>query len=119
MALSTTEKTKILKYLGWALKTIDATSTHYNSIVNSRLINLSNEALVLIRGLLKQIESIDEAMQAALCRFSTSQVGDIKINNAEMEMLKKEYMKRIRELSDMLDIDIERTGGGVNVGVIV
>ena len=119
MALTATEKTKILKYLGWALKTIDATSTHFNSIVNSRLINLTNEALVLIRGLLKQIESIDEAMQAALCRMSTQQVGDIKINQNEMDMLKKEYMKRIRELSDMLDINIERTGASLNIGVVV
>lgn len=118
MALTATEKTKIIKYLGWPLKTLDSGSTHYNSIVNSRLINLTVEAEALIKGLLTRIEKIDSAMESALCRMSTQQVGDIKLNNMEMDQLKKEYIKRIRELSDATDIKIERSGG-VNVGVVV
>lgn len=118
MALTATEKTKIIKYLGWPLKTLDSTSTHFNSIVNARLLNLTAEAEALIKGILKRIESLDDKMEAALCRLSTQQVGDIKLNNMELDQLKKEYIKRIRELSDATDIDIERSGG-VNVGVVV
>lgn len=119
MALSATEKSKILNFLGWPQKTLDSTGTHYNSIVNSRLTNLTAEAEALVKGLLARIQSVYDQMDAALCRLTTSKVGDITLNNEELAMLKKEYMRRIRELSDALDIKVDKSGLNPNISIVV
>ena len=119
MALTDKQKHEVVRYLGWSGKTLISTSTHYNSIVNSRLINLNSIIEQQVVGLLARLDSIVEQMDAARCRFSASEVGDIVLNDKEMAMLRKEYMRWLRELSDLLDIKIEKSGLNPNVGVVV
>jgi hypothetical protein len=119
VALTDKQKHEVVRYLGWSGKTLISDSTHYNSIVNSRLINLNSIIEAEVIGLLARLDSIVEQMDAARCRLSASEVGDIVLNQKELEMLRKEYMRWIRELSDLLDISIEKSGAGVNVGVVV
>ena len=118
MALSDTEKANVVFYLGWSGLTIVSGSTQYNSVVNNRLTNLNDEIERIVRGLLDRLEALDKKLDAASCRLSASEVQDIVLNPDEIRWLKAERRRLIRELSDHLDIPIEKSGG-VNVGVVV
>lgn len=118
MALSDSEKHKVVFYLGWSGLTIVAGSTQYNSVVNNRLTNLNAEIENLVRGILDRLEMFDKKLDAAACRLSASEVQDIVLNKDEIRWLRSERKRLIRELSDHLDIPIEKSGG-VNVAVVV
>ena len=119
MALTDQQKFDIVYFLGWPGKTLIIASTHYNSIVASRLINLNPQIEAQVKGLLARIAAIQKQLDEARCRLAASQVNDIKMNSMEMEQLRKEYLKWIRELSDLLDIKIEKKGYSHNIGLVV
>lgn len=116
MALSTQQQQDIVYYLGWPGKTLLQGSTHYNSVVASRLINLIPEIENQANALVCRIKKIDEVLQASICRMSTLEVQDIKLDPAESAKLRRERRIILSELSDLLDIDVIKRGG-VNVGV--
>ena len=110
MALTSKQKHKVIYYLGWAGLTIVDGSSQYNKVVVDRLgILLNSDIENLIKGLLERLLMIDEALDAAICRLSASTVDNITMNPREIEQLKKERMRLIRELSDHLDIPIEKS----------
>ena len=117
MALTDTQKYKVIFYLGWSGLTLVSTSTQYNSVVNDRVSDLNAEIERLVKGLLARLESLDAKLDAAACRLSASEVQDIVLNPEEIRMLRSERKRLIRELSDLLDIPIEKSGG-VNIGVV-
>ena len=119
MALTDKQKHEVVRYLGWSGKALISDSTHYNSVVASRLTNLNSYIESQVIGLLRRLDSIVEQMDLARCRLSAEEVGDIVLNQKELEMLRKEYYRWLRELSDLLDIKIEKSGMGVSVGVVV
>lgn len=116
MALTSTQQQKIIYYLGWTGKTLIQSSTHYNSYIAARLINLNSDIEAQANTLLGRLDRIDQKLDDALCRMSTKKIGDIELNNGERELLRKERWARIRELSDVMDIPvIKQSGGGFNV----
>jgi len=117
MALSQSEKQEVVYFLGWSGLTLVSGSTQYNSVVNDRLRNLNDDIERLTRGLLARIKSLDVKLEAALCRVSTSEVDNIVLNKDEIPMLRKERMRLIWELSDHLDIPIEKSGSGIKAVV--
>lgn len=117
MQLTQAEKHDVVYFLGWSGLTIVTGSTQYNSVVNDRMANLNDYIADLVRGLLARLKSVDLKLEAALCRVSTKEVDNIVLNPDEIPMLRKERMRLIRELSDHLDIPIEKSGGG-NVQVV-
>lgn len=118
MALSSQQKADILFHLGWPIKTLDSTSTDYNKIIVDRLANISAEGEVITLRLLNRINKMDTALEDAICRLSAKRVGDIETNEYELESLRKEKLKLLRELSDLLDIPLDRQGsGGIKVCV--
>lgn len=119
MALTAKQKHKIVFYLGWSGLTLVSGSTQYNSVVNDRLgPTLNSEIESLVKVILEKLENVDEKLEEALCRLAASSVDNLEMNPHEIEMLKKERMRYIRELSDHLDIPITKSGG-VNVTVKV
>lgn len=119
MALSDKQKHEVVYYLGWPGKTLITTSTHYNSIVASRLDNLNSYIENQVKGLLARLAAIQAQLDEARCRLSASEVGDIKLNAEELAMLRKEYMRWLKELSDLLDIKIEKSGVSNMIGICV
>lgn len=117
MALTDAQKHKVVFVLGWSGLTIVANSTQYNSVVVDRLSNLNAEIEKIVKGILARIDSLDLKLDAAACRLSASEVQDIVLNPEEIRMLRSERKRLIRELSDHLDIPIEKSGG-VNIGVV-
>lgn len=118
MALSSQQKADILFHLGWPIKTLDSTSTDYNKIIVDRLANLSAEGEVIAVRLINRVNRMDTALEEAICRLAAKRVGDIETNEYELENLRKEKLKILRELSDLLDIPMDRQGGGgINVCV--
>lgn len=118
MSLSTQQMQDIIYYLGWPGKTILADSTHYNSVIYSRLINLIPEIEAQANSLVSRIKEIDEVLRCSINRASTLEVQDIKLNPEERLILRRERTKIIGELSDLLDIDIMKSGGGSMVGLV-
>lgn len=119
MALTSKQKHKIVFYLGWSGLTLVVNSTQYNSVVNDRLGSTLNADIEnLVKGLLERLETLDKALDEAICRLAASVVDNITMNPKEIEMLKRERMRLIRELSDHLDIPIEKSSGN-NMSVVV
>ncbi len=118
MAFTTQQMQDIIYYLGWPGKTILQASTHYNSVVYSRLINLIPEIELQAAALIKRIKDIDSVLVQSIARASTLEVQDLKINPYERESLRKERRKIIAELSDLLDIDIMKSSGGGQIGLV-
>jgi hypothetical protein len=116
MALTATQQQQVIKFLGWTGKTLIPESTHYNSYIFDRLQNLNPDIEAQSIEILGWLLAIDAKLFAALDRMSAREVGDIKINERESDLLRKERWRRIRELSDLLDIVVvKQSGGSINV----
>lgn len=116
MALTSTQQQKAIYYLGWTGKTLIPESTHYNSYIAARLINLNVDIENQVNKLLQRLDTIDDILDKSLLRMSTEKIDDITLNPHERELLRKERWARIRELSDVLDIVIVKQGGnGISV----
>lgn len=103
MAFTTTEKNRIVRLLGWPSKVIVQTSTVYNSVVNDRL-SVETEAEAEVRTILDRILTLDERLESAICRVSTTEVDGVKLNREEIPMLRRERRRLIEELSEFLSI---------------
>jgi len=117
MAFTVQQQQDIIYYLGWPGKTILINSTHYNSVIASRLINLIPAIEAQANALVDRIKGIDKVLIASINRASTLEVQDIKLNPRERETLRAERKKIIGELSDLLDIDIMKSSN-VSVSMI-
>jgi hypothetical protein len=118
MALTDAQKNDVVRLLGWPGKVLVITSTNYNSQVISRLTNLTDEIESDVGTLLERVEGLDMKLDAALGRAMAIKVGDIELNPEEMNILRRERKRVIRELSELLDIPIV-SSSAVNVGVCV
>lgn len=118
MALTSKQKHKVIFYLGWSGLTLVADSTQYNKVVDDRVSVVNTDIENIVKGLLERLDMYDTALDDAKCRLAAASVDNIEMNPKEIEMLKKERMRLIRELSDHLDIPIMKSGGNV-VPVVV
>lgn len=120
MALTDKQKMKIVTLLGWPVKTLISSSTHYNTMIVARLENLSHEAEVLVRENLSSIEDIDKRLGTSIGKAGLKRIGDIEFDGrgGVFSDLKKERNRLFKELSDLLDIAYVKSGG-VNIGVCV
>ncbi len=118
MALNSTEQNKVVQLLGYGGKAIQPGSVIYNKILNDRLNQLTPDTETTIRGYLTQVSAIETQMNAAPQRLIAKKVGDIDINNRELEDLRRERRRIAREISSHIDIPLVG-GGGLNVAVVV
>lgn len=119
MALSDQQKADIIFHLGWSADTIISGSTGYNNTINNRLLNLTAPVEGRVAKLLLRIEGIDCKLEAALDRLAAKKVDTIELRDDEMYLLRKEKIRVLRELSDLLDIPIMRQGSGGGISVCV
>jgi hypothetical protein len=116
MALSDAEKFDVVFRLGWSGKTLIVDSTDYSKIIADRLINLSAPIEAQIRLLLSRLKKVTESIDAAMCRLSAKQVGDITLRDDELYQLRREEKRIKKELSALTDVPF-LTGGGTAVCV--
>lgn len=111
MALTATEKTQIIFYLGHSAKTIVVGSTHFNGIVNKRFENLDADIEKEIRLLTRGIKNVREKLIDSQDIMKAKKVGDITINNDENKLLRKDLRRLCKELGRILDIACLGGGG--------
>lgn len=116
MALDSEQKHKILFHLGYPAKTIIADSTHFNSVVNSRLNNLNSDVEDLVAALLADLDTVRTRMFDGQKTIKAKRVDDIEVNTDWIRDLKTEYRRLARDLAELLDLPLQK-GGGAIVGV--
>jgi hypothetical protein len=111
MPLSPTEQNKVVQLLGYGGKTIQPGSVIFNKILNDRLNNLPTDTESIVRTYLTQVAAIETQMFAAPTRMIAKKVGDIELNNREIEDLRRERKRLGKEISVHLDVPYVAQGG--------
>lgn len=119
MALTDQEKHDVLFYLGWPGKSLQQSSQIFNSVVSDRLQNLPTPVELRTRKVIKLLKNNDDRLSCAEDRLAASAVDDIKMNEREIELLRKERRSKVRELSDLLNIVVRRSDSNRTFGVSV
>lgn len=117
MALTSAEKNKIVQLLGYGGKILQAGSVIYNKILNDRLNQLPADTEDIARGYLSQEAVIENQISCAPGRLIAQKVGDISLNNRELEDLRRERKRIAKELAQHLDIPYVGVSSNVNVCV--
>lgn len=118
MALADSTKVKIVRYLGYAVQVINPDSLHYNSQISDYLSGLTSFAEAAVLDIVKRIEKIDERLECALDRLSAKKVDEITLRDDEIERIRRERSRLVKELGRSLDIR-PQTAGNMMVGVCV
>jgi hypothetical protein len=113
MAFTLQQQHDIIYLLGWPGKTLIEASTHYNSVIWSRLQNLNAPIEAQAGKLVKRVQAIDEILQCALARLSTLELDGIKLNPEEISRLRRERKAILTELSDLLDIEVMKSNSSM------
>lgn len=106
MALTDFQKHEIVRLLGWSGKSLIEGSLDYNTVMVSRLNNLNSHIEGQVITLLDRIEVMDQKLEKAMSRAAVKIIGDITLNENEFYLLRKERKKLLKELSDLLGIEI-------------
>ena len=117
MPLLPAEQNKIVQLLGYGGKTIQPGSVIYNKILNDRLNNLPLETESLIRSYLTQVAAIETQIFAAPTRMIAKKVGDIELNNREVEDLRRERKRISKEIAVHMDVPYLGSANGITVFV--
>jgi len=118
MALTDTQKQKVLLYLGWPGKTLVSTSTHYSATVAARLTLLTSDIETNAVACLTALDALALKFTAATARALVKKVGDIELNSEEHPQLNKEHRRQQRLLSGILDIPVVG-GQSRNIGIVI
>ena len=107
MALSKTEKVKILRYFNWAPDKVQKNdSVYYSNIIFRRLENLSEEVETEARNLLNRIIAIDQQLETVPTRLQASSIGrgKIELNPRERNELRSERLLVLQEIMVLLQM---------------
>lgn len=112
MALSLEDKHRIINHLGLPGKTLIESSTHYNSVVASRLTNLDSYIEDKALSLLDELDAARTKVMGSSTKGNVKRIGDIELDTDKTRMLTKdEYKRLIEELSTLLDISSKKSSG--------
>jgi glutamine synthetase type III len=118
VALSLEIKHKIIRHLGFSAKSIIFGSTHYKSSLADALENLDSVSETSLIDLVNRIDRIDYRLEMALDRLAAMQIDDIQLREDEVEKLRAEKIRLIKEVGRLIDIAPQNMGGNsVNVCV--
>lgn len=113
------EKAEIIRLLGWPGNTINPSSLSYNNMITSRFLVVTEYAIDQALKLVERIEALDEKLETAISQSGVKRIDDIEFfggsdGPTRMDELRKERKRLVRELSQLLDIQI--FGGGGSMG---
>lgn len=109
---SEAQKVDILYYLGWPARSLDKTSSTYRSILADRLNNVNNSAIeTKAIEMVNRLKTIETRLDGASARVVAIQVDDIKLNPNEIQGLRSERRRLVRQLGAFLEIPVCEQGG--------
>lgn len=117
MALSLEDKHRIIYHLGLPGKTLLQDSTHYNSVVVSRLTNLDIYIEDKVCEILDELDTARTSLQGSASKGNVKRIGDIELDTDKTrDLAMSEYQRLVKELSVLLDINTtKRSGPNFNV----
>lgn len=116
MSLSSAQQNKIVQLLGYGGKTLDSGSVIYDKVLADRLLNLNTDTEELVDIYLANIAALEKQIACAPSRLTAEKVDGITLNLHELEMLRTERKRQVKELASLLDIPYIGANG-VNVSV--
>ena len=117
MALTSAQQNRIMYLLGYGGKILQAGSVIYNKILNDRLSNLPADTEAMVITLLASVTTLETQIAQAPCRLSAMKVGDIELNNTELEALRRERKRIAKEIAVHLDIPYQGVNNMIGVAV--
>ena len=102
MALTATQKQKILRYVGWPDLFIQENKRFFASTINKRLTDITPEAEADAINLLNRAMDIDTQLSQAVKRLSATSIGNIRLNRREISSLRAERRRIIEEMKTTL-----------------
>lgn len=117
MALSDFQKVRIIRHLGFSGKSLVQGTLHFKSQLAAALEDLDQFTEAALIQIADRIEKIDERLDCAYDRLSAIRVDEIQLRDDEIEKLRNEKMRLIRELGRL--IDVAPQFGGRSIGVCV
>ncbi len=116
--LSLETKNSVVYYLGYPGKVLVPGSTHYQSIVNSRMNNLDTYTMDRVETLLEEIAATRTKLSATQSKGNVKKIGDIELDTARgSSFVKNEYRRLLNELSSILDIPNYNASGSKQIGI--
>ena len=98
MALTSTQKQKLLRYIGWPDKFIQEDDRFFSGTIKNRLDSLTPEAEADTVSLLNRCIDIDTRLSKATNRLAVNSIGNIQINREEIPALRSERRRIIEEM---------------------
>jgi hypothetical protein len=117
MGLSSQQKNKVVQLLGYGGKALQPNSVIFNKILSDRLEQLPQDTEDLVVAYLAQVETIETQIKQAPTRVIAKKVGDIELNTNEMQDLRSERRRIVKEMATHLDIPYQGSGGNLSVVV--
>jgi len=117
VALSSAQKTKILRLLGWPYGTLVSTSLDYSNIVKRQLDGISGDAQTEVESLLTRLDTIDTQLDAKLKQAGIKRLDDIEFYQDSHKVLKSEKNRVLIDLATLIGIPMRSCGANGNVVV--
>ena len=102
MALTATQKQKILRYVGWPDIFIQQNKRFFSSTINKRLTEISPEAEADAVELLNRCLDIETQLSKATKRLTATSIGNIRLNRMEISALRAERRRLVGEIKTTL-----------------
>lgn len=106
MALDNTQKSQIMRYLGWPDSVLVEGSQFYNNWMNERLDMISEAGEPQVEKLVARILGIDDQLEQSNQRLKVGSIDGLRLQKEEQRMLHKERKNIIRQLSDFVNIPL-------------
>lgn len=119
MALTTSQKNKILRILGYPYGTIDPASLDFSNIIKRKLDRVAMDSQVEVERILQWIDDLDEKRGQAIQQAGVKKIDDIEFTGDHHVVLMKEKNRYVRELSSLLGIYAPALQGSLVGGVCV
>ena len=111
MALSQSEKLKIIKFIGWSYNYLRVGDTKYSTTINEKLTNIDDETETQLRTYIERIDEIDAILRKATARLAVTNIDRISLNQYEMGQLRTERRNVIREMQYLIDLPTPTEAG--------
>ncbi len=117
MALTDSEKIKIVTDLCYPALVTVPDSIHYTNWIDDRLSTLTDAIESCVRELLARLKDMDSKLEKAVCRAGIDRVDNITFRKDEISILRRERRRLLNELAAMLDIPNQCGGSMGNICV--
>lgn len=104
MAMLQAQKYRILRYLGWPMRTVDPGSASYSSYIDQQLTSFPDDALPELDDVLSKLDDIETQRQVMITRTNVQQVDDITFFQDGSADLRRERARLVKELAAILDV---------------